>query len=119
MSHSPIPYVLGRRIGMGTYAEVFHATSRADGSVVAYKRAKEGDPAAVKRLRREVKVQGLLDHPNVMPVLDSDLERAWFTLASQAGCQVVLSIPSLRGESMRRAEPTKSSASAETPSDGR
>jgi serine/threonine protein kinase len=80
MSHSPIPYVLGPRIGMGTYAEVFHATSRGDGSVVAFKRAKEGDPAAVKRLRREVKVQGLLDHPNVMPVLDFDLDRAWFTM---------------------------------------
>ncbi|MGH2973481.1 MAG: serine/threonine-protein kinase [Solirubrobacterales bacterium] len=81
MAPSPIPYRLGAQIGLGAYAEVFKATSRdSPANFVAFKRARPNQALASARLQREIDVQLTLDHPNVMPVLDADTNRAWFVM---------------------------------------
>jgi eukaryotic-like serine/threonine-protein kinase len=73
-----------KTLGVGTYAEVFRATNRLDGSEVALKRAKFGqDPR--DRIKREIQAQRQLAHPNVMPILDHDPGFSWYTMPIALG----------------------------------
>lgn len=83
---SDLPYRLGRSLGFGGYAEVFRAEHRVrSGPTVAFKRDRGLAADGGKRLRREIDVQQVLDHPNVMPVLDADPGFAWYTMPLAAG----------------------------------
>jgi serine/threonine protein kinase len=64
----------------GGYASLYIGWDRETGDPVAIKRPK-GDPESIARFRREVSVQGDLDHPNVMPVLGASTGRdAWLAM---------------------------------------
>lgn len=68
-----------RPIASGGQAEVYEATRKTDGSVVAFKRVRE--PSGAARMRREIEVQLMLSHENVMPILDWDANTyCWYTM---------------------------------------
>ncbi|MEU4823964.1 serine/threonine-protein kinase [Actinomadura sp. NPDC023710] len=71
-------------LGRGGFAEVFRATAKSDGHVVALKRARSFGMAG-ERLKREIEVQRSLAHPNIMPILDSDPGFTWFTMPVAEG----------------------------------
>lgn len=73
-----------RHVGRGGFAEVFKATRRDDGEVVALKRARRV-PQAEARLKREIEVQRSLPHPNIMPIYDADPGFSWFTMPLAVG----------------------------------
>ncbi len=61
---SGLPYRLGPSLGFGGYAEVFRAERRErPGEMVAFKRDHGRAADGAKRLRREISVQQVLDHP--------------------------------------------------------
>jgi len=71
-------------IGRGSYAEVFHAVSREDGSEVALKRAFSSTQAHA-RIRREIEAQRSLAHPSIMPIWDYDQESGWYAMPLAKG----------------------------------
>jgi len=74
------PYVLIKAIGDGGYADVFRARHRTDGGPeVAFKRAKPFEDAT-RRMAREIGVLREIDHPNVMPLIDSSPDSDWFAM---------------------------------------
>jgi serine/threonine protein kinase len=78
---STLPYRLVRPLGVGGYAEVFEGVRRdRAGDPVALKRGLGQTKEGAARLRREIKVQRELDHPNVMPILDADPIGEWYTM---------------------------------------
>jgi serine/threonine protein kinase len=65
----------------GGQAEVFPATHKPSGAVVAFKRRTGWRERGQRRMRREVEIaQRLGSNPHVMPVLDFDPAYAWFVM---------------------------------------
>jgi len=73
-----------RPLGVGSYAEVFQAESRSDGTLVALKRALVGQSAR-DRIKREIQAQKQLAHPNIMPIWDHDPGFRWYTMPVALG----------------------------------
>jgi tRNA A-37 threonylcarbamoyl transferase component Bud32 len=93
-------------IGSGGFGTVYKAILRKTGQVVAIK---ELDVSTLgfsgtnsheerKRFEREVKIQSSLDHPNVLPVIECDLNAAipWFAMPLASCCMGEI-ISDLRG----------------------
>lgn len=76
-------YELLERIGQGAIGEVFKAVHRRLRRIVAIKavHAATTSSEALKRFEREVKIAGLLSHPNIVAALDAD---------EAAGCQYLV-----------------------------
>jgi hypothetical protein len=73
----------GKTLGEGGQAEVFPATHRKSGQRVALKRLSSvgrNIPHAVSRMEYEIQVQGLVQHPNVMPLIDYGEDFTWYTM---------------------------------------
>jgi serine/threonine-protein kinase len=68
-------YVIQRAIGSGGYAVVYEAERIEDDLPVAVKAMRRSvadmDPKAAERFTREAKVAALLDHPNIVKILDA------------------------------------------------
>lgn len=76
-------YELLERIGQGAIGEVFKAVHRRLRRIVALKvvNSATASDEALKRFEREVKIAGLLSHPNIVAALDAD---------EAAGCQYLV-----------------------------
>jgi serine/threonine-protein kinase len=77
-------FVGKRPLGEGGFAKVWKAVRKADQEIVAFKEPLAGEVAA-QRLRREIEVQSQLAHPHIMPILEADPDRAWFTMPLAEG----------------------------------
>lgn len=65
----------------GGQAEVFAATHKTTGTVVAFKRSRRRGDGEARRMRREVEIaQRLGANPHVMPVLDHSPAYDWFVM---------------------------------------
>ena len=72
-------YKLGAKpLGVGGQAEVFEATHRITGQIVALKRVKS--ISDVTRMKREIEVQTTISNSHIMPVLDYDTSYTWYTM---------------------------------------
>lgn len=81
-------------LGRGGQAEVFRATHRTSNRKVALKRiigvtsGRLREPA-ISRMKREIEVQRMLSHSNIMPVMDYDhLNHAWYVMPEALGSLV-------------------------------
>jgi hypothetical protein len=82
----PKDYSLDRERVAGGQAYVYTARHKATGTLVAYKRLRIRDTDSIARMRREIEAGKLFGHhPNVMPVLDADLESCWFVMPLASG----------------------------------
>jgi serine/threonine protein kinase len=64
-------YTIGKLVGKGAYAKVYRAESPVDGSTVAIKKIDlEGNETALK----EVVILTILEHPNVIDIIDHDYD---------------------------------------------
>src|SRR5262245_7123746 len=80
------PYVLLRPLGRGGMGVVHLARDSRDGRTVALKALPSrlaASPRALERFRREVRAVAALDHPHIVPILDSGEENGgpWFAMA--------------------------------------
>ena len=79
------------RVGGGGFADVYRATDRKTGELVAVKVLKDTvamDPEAIKRFRRELRLLEELQHPNVIRVLahgDTDSDGIWYAMPLAQG----------------------------------
>ena len=94
-------YTIGRALGRGSMATVYHAHDRA-GNPVAIKLLKPelGATVGADRFRREIRLAARLQHPNILGVLDSgvaivpltatgaSLELLWFAMPFVQGQNV-------------------------------
>ncbi len=82
-------YVLEKEIGRGGMAIVYLATRTGTGEQVALKvlNAELARTVGADRFKREIRVAGGLDHPNILRVLDSGEvgDQLWFTMPFVAG----------------------------------
>jgi serine/threonine protein kinase len=74
-----------RKIGSGGFGVVYRARRTGDGRAYALKRllpAFADEPEVLRRFRREIEIQADLDHRNIVPVVDYDLEadQPWFVM---------------------------------------
>src|SRR5262249_40818352 len=68
-------------IDEGGQGAVFRAVHKPTGIPVAFKRLRFSDDDSMHRMGREISIGRLYgEHPNVMPVLDSDAGRRWFVM---------------------------------------
>ncbi len=67
-------YRIVRRLAVGGFAEVFQALDTIEGVHVALKipHAKLMGPEELASFRREVRLTGRLDHPNILPIKNAD-----------------------------------------------
>ena len=78
-------------IGDGGFAEVFRATDRKNGGLVAVKVLRETaavDPEAIIRFRRELQLLEGLRHPNVISVIahgETDIRDIWYAMPLAQG----------------------------------
>src|SRR5450432_1315398 len=72
--------LMSQPLGVGGQAEVYQATNKETGEIVALKRVLRNEEEYIARLRREIEVQGALKHPNAMPVFDSSEYYQWYTM---------------------------------------
>lgn len=75
----------GEKIGSGGFGVVSHATRVEDGSPFAVKHLSVdvlSDEDAVRRFRREVRLQRELQHPNIVPIVGANLSATppWFVM---------------------------------------
>jgi serine/threonine protein kinase len=66
-------YIVGKVVGEGAYASVRVATFRPLSKKVAikvYEKAKLREPQRKKSVRREIRILQMLDHPNIVKILD-------------------------------------------------
>jgi serine/threonine protein kinase len=75
----------GKKIGSGGFGIVSHATRSEDGLPFAVKHLNTeflADEEAVKRFRREVRLQRGLEHPNILPIVGANLSVSppWFVM---------------------------------------
>lgn len=66
-------YIVGRVVGEGAYASVRVATYKPLGKKVAikvYEKVKLKEPQRKKSVRREIRILQMLDHPNIVKILD-------------------------------------------------
>lgn len=81
-------------IGDGGQANVFRAQNRSTGEFVALKRRKGALDEAKDRMRREIEIQSLIEHPNVMPILDFDHDDCqWYTMPLAVSTVDKLQVP--------------------------
>lgn len=84
MSKHHINYALEPKpIGIGGQAEVFRARDKRTNQVVAFKRLLPNlrmDQDAIARMRREIDVQSVVKHSNIMPILDYSDHYSWYTM---------------------------------------
>jgi serine/threonine-protein kinase len=78
-----------KTLGRGSYADVFQATHKGTGAVVALKRAHRRQDAR-DRIKREIEAQRQLAHPNVMPIRDHDPGSTWYTMPLATGTLATL-----------------------------
>ncbi|MFF1401326.1 protein kinase [Streptomyces sp. NPDC058287] len=67
----------------GGQADVFRATHKLTGKIVALKKLHQKYPAEhpVARMRREIEIGQLLNgHPHAMPILDFSVDHTWFVM---------------------------------------
>ncbi len=85
-------YEIGRELGRGGMATVFEAVDALRGTVVAVKVLHHDLTAALgpARFQREIEIASGLDHPHILPVLDSGV----------AGGALYLVMPLVTGESL-------------------
>lgn len=67
-------YVISRQLGEGGMGTVFEAVRSSDGSRFAIKIPRVGENADMVRFAREVRAMEKLTHPNVVRILECDLE---------------------------------------------
>jgi serine/threonine protein kinase len=70
-------------MGIGGQAEVFRARDKRTNQLVAFKRLLPNlrmDQDAIARMRREIDVQSVIKHPNIMPILDYSEHYYWYTM---------------------------------------
>lgn len=68
-------YELINIIDSGSVADVWRARDRHSGKIVALKRIRDlDDMTALDTLKREVRAAEILQHPMIVPIIDSDLE---------------------------------------------
>lgn len=70
-------------MGIGGQAEVFRACDKRTNQLVAFKRLLPNlrmDQDAIARMRREIDVQSVINHPNIMPILDYSEHYYWYTM---------------------------------------
>ncbi len=81
-------YVLGRKLGEGGMGAVYEATREGSGERVALKRL--SGEYALGRFKQELALREILQHPNLLPVLEWGMEgRApWFTMPLLSGASL-------------------------------
>ena len=80
-------YTFGKRIGGGSFADVFHATHTLDGVAVAIKRVREYGNLpdyAKEEAHAEISALSRLDHPNCIRLLDNFTDEADLCLVLRA-----------------------------------
>jgi serine/threonine-protein kinase len=77
-------YITVERLGSGSRSEVF-AARREGGELIALKRPIDRSPRSAAALRRELVFAGMIRHPNVCRVLDSDLGEPFLALELMDG----------------------------------
>jgi len=100
-------YEVANRLGTGGMGEVFRALRKSDGHPVAIKIIKPAvahDSAATKRFLREIRILGQLQHPSIVPLLES----------GQAGDQLYFVMELVDGVSLDRWVKTQPPLSAAT-----
>src|SRR5690242_14424337 len=78
-------FKFGSKIGSGGFGVVSHAVRIEDGAPFAVKQLSDHllyDEEAVKRFRREVRLQRELEHPNILPIVGANLSATppWFVM---------------------------------------
>ena len=68
-------YTIDKKIDQGGFGAVYEATDSSSGDKVALKFCIRDEPDIQKRFAREIRIMESIDHPNVMKILDSNLER--------------------------------------------
>lgn len=92
-------YRLGKALGRVGFAEVFEASHPDRPTITfAFKRPRSV-PLAQERMAREVSVQRILDHPNVMPIVEAAPDSSWFVMPIALGnLQDLRGAPRMAGE---------------------
>lgn len=67
-------YVINKKINEGGFGEVYEATDLFTDNEVALKFCTRNEPDMQRRFAREIRIMENIDHPNVMKVLDYNLE---------------------------------------------
>ena len=67
-------------IGSGGQADVFRASHKPSGLIVAFKRLRANRLDDIARMRREIEVGGTISSPHIMPVLDAATDSVWFVM---------------------------------------
>jgi serine/threonine protein kinase len=81
-------YRIGSRLGSGGFGVVYLGTSLKDKKQYAVKILEATDDQdALRRFKREVRIQSQLKHPNIVPILDFDVEAdpPWFAMPLAEG----------------------------------
>jgi serine/threonine protein kinase len=81
-------FIVGCRLGSGGFGVVYRGTSARNGKDYAIKVLESAqDEEALRRFKREVRIQRQLKHPNVIRIVDFDLdaEPPWFVMPLAQG----------------------------------
>jgi serine/threonine protein kinase len=95
-------YLLGRRLGSGSYGDVFKVHMLVSRGVLAVKRCMIGnseDPSLYLSVRREIEILAALDHPNIMKLSHWCIEENWLCVFLEL-CDLSLSEKLMSSEKM-------------------